>query len=119
MPVNENNGLNSQPYNHFGSAPFFLIYDTQSAQLTGINNGDLNHEHGMCQPLKALCGHDIDVILVSGIGRGALTKLAAQGIKTYHAEPTSFEANISLLKEAKLDTFDTDQVCTSHDCGHH
>lgn len=119
MPVNENNGLNSLPYNHFGSAPFFLIYDTQTAQFTAINNGDLGHEHGMCQPLKALGGHDIDIILVGGIGRGALTKLAAQGITAYHAQSVSFEANITLLNASKLDIFGTDHICTSHDCGHH
>ncbi len=118
MPVNENAGLNSLPYNHFGSAPFFLVYNTETAELTPINNGDLGHEHGMCQPLKALGGHAIDIILVAGIGQGALTKLADQGIVAYEAQPVSFEANITLLNASKLGRFDAGHVCAGHDCGH-
>ncbi|MGL4738204.1 MAG: NifB/NifX family molybdenum-iron cluster-binding protein [Cellulosilyticaceae bacterium] len=119
MPTNENNGLKSMPYNHFGSAPLFVVYDTESQTLTSISNGDLGHQHGMCQPIKALGGAQIDTILVGGIGQGALVKLAQLGITAYRTIPTSFEENIALFQKDGLETFDASHVCTSHDCGHH
>ena len=49
-------GLNSMPYNHFGSAPEFVVWDGESNVVKSISNGDLGHEHGKCNPIKALSG---------------------------------------------------------------
>ena len=54
VPVSENKGMESVPFGHFGSAPEFVICDLDSNEVKSINNGDLGHEHGKCQPLKAL-----------------------------------------------------------------
>ena len=89
IPIKENKGIDSIAYNHFGTAPFFLIYDLDNENLKTIENDDLNHQHGMCQPLKALGGENVDAILVGGIGAGALMKLNNQGIKVYKVENDS------------------------------
>jgi len=67
IPIQESKGLESIAYDHFGSAPFFLIYDLETEEVKVIQNEDLHHAHGMCQPLKALAGETVDVILVGGI----------------------------------------------------
>lgn len=119
IPVKENNGLESIPYNHFGSAPFFLVVDTETNDVTAINNGDLNHEHGKCQPIKAIGGADIDVVLVLGIGAGAINKLNSMGVKVFKANPTSLKENIELFNDNKLIEFSPANSCTGHNCGHH
>ncbi|CUP36034.1 dinitrogenase iron-molybdenum cofactor [Clostridium baratii] len=119
IPVKENNGLESIPYNHFGSAPFFLVVDTETNDVTAIDNGDLNHEHGKCQPIKAIGGADIDVVLVLGIGAGAINKLNSMGVKVFKANPTSLKENIDLFNANKLLEFSPANSCTGHNCGHH
>ena len=119
IPVKENNGLESIPYNHFGSAPFFLVVDTETNDVTAINNRDLNHEHGKCQPIKAIGGADIDVVLVLGIGAGAINKLNSMGVKVFKANPTSLKENIDLFNDNKLIEFSPANSCTGHNCGHH
>lgn len=119
IPVKENNGLESIPYNHFGSAPFFLVVDTETNDVTAINNGDLKHEHGKCQPIKAIGGADIDVVLVLGIGAGAINKLNSMGVKVFKANPTSLKENIELFNDNKLIEFSPANSCTGHNCGHH
>lgn len=119
IPVKENTGLESIPYNHFGSAPFFLVVDTETNDITAINNGDLNHEHGKCQPIKAIGGADIDVVLVLGIGAGAINKLNSMGVKVFKANPTSLKENIDLFNDNKLLEFSPANSCTGHNCGHH
>ena len=57
FPVKSNEGLSSVPYNHFGSAPEFVICDLESNDVKSIGNGDLGHEHGKCQPIKALSSY--------------------------------------------------------------
>lgn len=118
IPVKENKGVESIPYNHFGSAPYFIIYDTESKEIKTIENGDLNHAHGMCQPLKALSGEKVDVVLVGGIGAGAINKLKDQGIKVCRVVEGTIEENIELLKKDKLVEFSINNICSNHDCHH-
>ena len=118
IPVKENKGLESIAYNHFGSAPFFLIYDLESEEMKVIENEDLHHAHGMCQPLKALGGEKVDAILVGGIGAGALMKLGHQGIKAYRVANETVLQNIELLKRNELMLFGMNDGCSQHDCGH-
>lgn len=118
IPVKENKGLESNPYNHFGSAPFFLICDLEKDEIKVIQNEDLHHAHGMCQPLKALGGESVDVILVGGIGAGALMKLANQGIKAYKVENETVARNVELFKRNELVEFSATNSCNHHNCGH-
>ncbi|MDF2545368.1 MAG: diguanylate cyclase [Anaerosolibacter sp.] len=118
IPVKENKGLESIAYNHFGSAPFFLIYNLDNEEMKVIENEDLHHAHGMCQPLKALGGESVDAILVGGIGAGALMKLSLQGIKAYRVANETVLKNIELLKRNELMLFGMNDGCSQHDCGH-
>lgn len=116
IPVKENKGLDSIAYNHFGSAPFFIIYDLDSEEIKVIENGDLHHAHGMCQPLKALGGEKVDAILVGGIGAGALMKLNNQGVKAYRVANDTVLQNVELLKQNQLPEFSVNNSCRNHDC---
>ncbi|MEG0855981.1 MAG: NifB/NifX family molybdenum-iron cluster-binding protein [Terrisporobacter sp.] len=118
IPVSENKGIGSKPYNHFGSAPLFLIVDSENEELRTINNGDLDHDHGKCQPLKALEGQMVDVVLVRGIGAGAIVKLNSMGTKVFKAMEGDIAENLNLLKENKLMEFTVENGCNHHDCGH-
>ena len=80
IPVEENNGLDSRVCAHFGSAPFFLVVDSNTSVCEPIVNDGAHHAHGMCQPLALLEGKDIDGVVVGGIGRGALFKFQAANI---------------------------------------
>ncbi|MHC1684457.1 MAG: NifB/NifX family molybdenum-iron cluster-binding protein [Clostridiaceae bacterium] len=118
IPLKEDKGLESIPYNHFGSAPLFMIYDNESEKVKVIQNNDLNHQHGMCHPEKALGGEHVDAILVGGIGAGALKKLQLKNIRVYKVENSTALDNINLLKENKLSEFSINNSCTHHDCAH-
>jgi predicted Fe-Mo cluster-binding NifX family protein len=118
IPIEENKGLDSVAHNHFGSAPFFLIYDVDKEEMKVIENGDLNHSHGMCQPLKAIGGERVDAILVGGIGAGALTKLNNQGIRVYKVANDTVLNNIKMFKDNKLGEFTINNSCNHHNCNH-
>ncbi|NLI80447.1 MAG: diguanylate cyclase [Deltaproteobacteria bacterium] len=121
FPTETLSGLNSMVFEHFGSAPAFVIVDTDSMKVEEVQNGDLHHSHGMCQPLKALGGRAVDAIAVSGIGMGALSKLQAQGIRVYRAANGTVQQNVDLVKNGKLPQFDARFTCAGHaagGCGH-
>lgn len=119
FPVKSNEGMNSMPYNHFGSAPEFVICDLESNDVKTIGNGDLGHEHGKCQPIKALSGEIVDAVVVGGIGKGAIVKLNSMGIKVYQAIEGTIEENINSLKNGELKEFDSNHTCNHDGCSHH
>ena len=68
FPVKEISDLESEVYGHFGSAPAFIVIDSDTKAVTVVNNSDQHHAHGMCNPVGALEGREVDVVIVGGIG---------------------------------------------------
>jgi predicted Fe-Mo cluster-binding NifX family protein len=110
-------GLESRVYEHFGSAPGFVIIDTETKTVEEINNSDLQHAHGMCQPLKALGGRQVDAVAVGGIGMGALMKLQAQGIRVFRVTQGTVGENIQFIVKKNLPEFDARFTCAGHTGG--
>ncbi len=118
FPVAENRGLESPVYGHFGSAPFFLVVDTDSRQVTEVRNRDLHHAHGRCSPLRALGGHAVDAVVVGGIGGGALAGLGRVGVRVLRAGAPTVEGNLALLESGALEPYSPQSVCGGHGHGH-
>jgi predicted Fe-Mo cluster-binding NifX family protein len=118
--VQFNEGMESVVYGHFGSAPAFIIVDTEQNQVLGLDNKNMHHEHGACNPIMALNGNQIDAMIVGGIGGGALMKLNAMGIKVYGAGAMTVKENIALLAGGRLQELSMDNSCRAHQgqCGH-
>jgi len=114
IPVNADEGLASPVCAHFGSAPFFMIIDTASGACRALPNGNQHHAHGMCQPLAALAGENLDAIVVGGIGMGALSKLLAAGLEVYQAQHPTVERTLAALEAGQLRGMSPDAACGGH-----
>ncbi len=118
IPVETNDGLNSVACAHFGSAPGFMIVDTDTGACKTIVNGNQHHGHGMCAPLQFLSGEQIDAMAVGGIGMGALNKLLAANIQVYLSDCETVGEVIEALKAGKLEVMQPGQACGRHGHGH-
>ncbi len=114
FPVRKDDGIDSAVYNHFGSAPFFLVLDLHTDALEVFENPDPDHQHGVCSPMTALGGRKVDGVVVGGIGGGALKKLNNEGITVYRAIEGTAKENASLIKAGNLPIFDPGQTCGHH-----
>ncbi|MFC1886277.1 NifB/NifX family molybdenum-iron cluster-binding protein [Thermodesulfobacteriota bacterium] len=114
FPTQENNKMDSPVYGHFGSAPYFIIVDSETSAFETVNNADAEHLHGQCQPLKALAGKPVDAVVVGGIGAGALHKLNEAGINVFRAIEGAVSENLELIKSGMLPPFTADQTCIGH-----
>lgn len=117
FPVKEARGLESEVYGHFGSAPLFVMVDTDTMEVSTISNSDQQHASGMCSPLRALGGRSIDCVVVGGIGGGALMKLRMSGIAAYKASAETVKENLELLGSGRLFEFSPEAVCSGHSRG--
>jgi len=122
FPVEIEQGLKSKVYGHFGTAPAFIVVETENNQVTTISNKDQHHEHGACNPLKKFNGQQIDALVVGGIGMGALNILSQSGIKVFKAQAPTVHENVALLKAGNLPEFSAQHTCAGHEhgggCGH-
>lgn len=114
FPSNSDLGLTGTVYDHFGSAPFFVVVDIEKDDHQVITNKDKDHDHGQCQPLKAIDGIVADAVVVGGIGKGALRKLTASGIKVFRAAQGSVQHNLDLFKSKGLAEFTPMHTCAGH-----
>ena len=118
IPVEENNGLDSRVCAHFGSAPFFLVVDTDTNECEPIVNNGAHHAHGMCQPLALLEGKGINGVVVGGIGRGALFKLQAGNIGVYMSEHSTVRETLDAHRAGSLRAVSPEGACAGHGHGH-
>ena len=115
--VQQDNGLESTVYDHFGSAPAFIIVDTELKQVSSVNNSNTQREHGACNPIMTLGGNTVDALVVGGIGPGAIMRLNAMGVKVYRRGASTVNENLSLLGESKLYELSMDDSCQEHGGG--
>ena len=114
FPVQNDNGIESAVYNHFGSAPVFVVYDTGTSSVASISNRDQHHTHGSCNPMKALDNQKVDAIVVGGIGAGALTRLNQMGITVHRSQGATIRENIAMFQDKTLPVLTVQGCCGGH-----
>jgi predicted Fe-Mo cluster-binding NifX family protein len=121
FPVVAAQGLESVVNGHFGSSRQFIIVDSDSGQLSAIDNRDLHHQHGACNPVGALGGHAVDAVVVGGIGAGAVARLQQVGIQVFKAQAATVGENLDLFANG---SFNQTMIAScgghhhGHSCGH-
>ena len=116
IPTETKEGKSARVYGHFGSAPFFTVYDTEKDTIEVIDNSNQHHSHGMCHPMGALTGKKIDAVVCGGMGARAVQKLNEDGIKAYRAV-TGTVANItSEFIKGGLEEITIENACAQHGC---
>ena len=118
--VQLNEGLESTVYGHFGSAPAFIIVDTDLKQVSAVDNTNAHHVHGACNPIMALGGNSIDAMVVGGIGPGAIMKLNAMGMKVFRAGAATVSEKYPITRKNQLPGVSLNESCQEHggQCGH-
>ena len=118
IPVVEDNDVQSRVSGHFGSAPFFLVYDDSDKNARVVDNSNDHHEHGQCMPVNALKEMEIDIVVCNGMGLRALQNLKAIGIRVFRPLEQYLTAGeiIQAAAEGKLQELAPQDAC-SH--GHH
>ena len=117
IPAQSNSGMSAPVCDHFGSAPFFTIYDTETGIALIVDNGDREHIHGSCNPVGMLTAKGVSSIVCRGMGIRALAVLKAQGILAYRTDAETVEDAVKAYRENKLKELDPEHACRDHLCG--
>lgn len=89
---------------------------------TGIENSDQIHQHGACNPVAGLGGHQVDAIVVGGIGGGDLNKLNSVGLRVFQSIDGTVADNVAHFLANELSEYMPGHTCGghghSHGCSH-
>ena len=118
VPVEADRALDSPLSAHFGSAPAFMLVDTDTGRCRAVVNGNQHHGHGRCMPLQSLQGEQIDAMVVGGIGRGALHKLSAADIQVYISQHATVAEVMAALEAGSLQVMQPAMACAHRGHGH-
>jgi predicted Fe-Mo cluster-binding NifX family protein len=120
FPTKGKEGLSAKLYSHFGSAPYFTIFDTDTKNIEIVDNGNKEHIHGACNPLETLKNSQIDAIVVGGIGFNAFKKLSTLNVRIYsHASTETVEAVYKAFLKNELIPVNEKNICShgdNHSC---
>ncbi|HUU04498.1 MAG TPA: NifB/NifX family molybdenum-iron cluster-binding protein [Patescibacteria group bacterium] len=117
LPTNGKNGLSETVHNHFGSAGYFTIYDSETKGVQVIENDNQHHAHGACQPLRKISGMDVNAVLTSGMGQRAVQLLNQGGIKIYLLAGETVQQAIDKFSSGELIELTFNNACGGH--GYH
>jgi predicted Fe-Mo cluster-binding NifX family protein len=116
IPIQHDEGLKSPVYDHFGSAPLFLIYDTETQTHEIFANAGAEHAHGMCNPLRALENRKIEAVVCRGMGLRAIMKLQEGQVRAFRTEDETVEQVIASFRNATLEEMTVEHACRNHHC---
>ncbi len=117
VPLETSEGLDSMICEHFGSAPLYAVYDTESGRLRIVDNSNSGHVHGQCSPIDVFSQNTITAVLCKGIGARAIGRLKMLNIDVYAAEGLSrLTEAINSYKSGLMRKVDAEDACQAHGC---
>lgn len=118
IPTLDDQGPQARLCAHFGSAPWFTFLDTETEEVESVQNDNDHRQHGTCSPLRLLEGRKLDGLVVGGIGRGALSALASEGIAVYQGSEATVAGILDDARADRLVRIDLDMACAGRGHGH-
>ncbi|MFA5224165.1 MAG: NifB/NifX family molybdenum-iron cluster-binding protein [Candidatus Omnitrophota bacterium] len=116
IPTENKDGLKAKVFGHFGSAPYFTIYNTQNKQIRVIDNSNAHHAHGMCHPIGVIGVSSIDAVVCLGMGARAVENLNAANIKAFRVSGETVSEIVDKYEAGGLEEITVQNACAQHGC---
>lgn len=113
IPTSDNNGMNARASDHFGSAPYYTVVDTDSGACEVIDNAGHGHG-GSCSPLERLGPQNLDAVACKGMGKRAIMLMGQSGIDVLYAQADLVNEIVEAARNGLLQPLSPDQACGGH-----
>ncbi len=113
IPSTGDGGLDAGVSAHFGRAPTFTMYDTESESVKVVENGG-THRGGSESPPVLVAREGADVLVCGNLGRKAVDRFQENGIEVYSNATGTVREAIRAWDAGRL----TDATEVDDPCGH-
>ncbi len=114
VPSMDKGGLDGQRSGHFGHCDVFTLIDVEDSEIKSVTTvPNQSHVQGGCMvPVNLLAGHNVNALIVGGIGMRPLMGFKQVGIEVYHdATRPEIRPVVEDLIAGRLPLIGDDQVC--------
>ena len=114
VPSNGEGGLDATRSGHFGHCDVFTFIDVENGEIKKVSTiQNQEHVQGGCMvPVNLLASHNVNALVVGGIGMRPLMGFKQAGIDVYHdSQRTEIKPVVEDLIAGKLQEISNDQVC--------
>lgn len=114
IPSEGEGGLDGRRAGHFGHCDVFTFVDMVDGQINEVSTvQNVSHVQGGCMvPVNLLASHNVDALIVGGIGMRPLMGFKQVGIDVYHeGERYEIRPVVEDMLAGKLQLISDDQVC--------
>lgn len=114
IPSEGNGGLDGLRAGHFGHCDVFTFVDLEDGEIKEVSTiQNVSHVQGGCMvPVNLLASHNVDALIVGGIGMRPLMGFRQVGIDVYHeGERQEIRPVVEDLLAGKIEIISDNQVC--------
>jgi predicted Fe-Mo cluster-binding NifX family protein len=113
IPTLGNKGLTEEVSPHFGRAPTFTVYDTDTKLVQVIDNTS-EHMGGSGKPPEELARHNVEVMVCSGLGPRAIDMFESYGIRVFVGASGTVRDTLDLFEGGILQEATDENACKMH-----
>lgn len=110
-------GLEDAVCQHFGTAPVYTVFDTETGEVLVLANTS-EHTGGVGHPPEIISAAGVQVMLCGGLGRKAVTMFNDLGIDVFVGAKGCVKDAIESWESGKLQAATSDTACSGHGHGH-
>ena len=114
IPSEGEGGLDGMRAGHFGHCDVFTFVDLENGEIKEVTTvPNVSHVQGGCMvPVQLLAGHQVNALIVGGIGMRPLMGFRQVGIDVYHeGETRAIRPVVESMLAGELKMIADDQVC--------
>ena len=113
IPTMGARGLEEQVGEHFGRVPTYTVYDTESEEVTIMDNTS-GHMGGSGYPAQILADAGIGTMICGGLGRRAVSMFEQAGVMVYIGARGTVREALEMWKAGQLTAATDENACAQH-----
>ncbi len=118
IPTQTDEGEQARVNAHFGSTPFFTIFDTETGKYEVLDNTKEHGHRGGGSPRRKVEEARAGAVICYGLGTRAFSGLSESGVKIYKARGRTVGEVIGQYQKGELAPVTAQDTCV-HGASHH
>lgn len=117
IPSEGEGGLDGMRSGHFGHCDVFTFVDVEEGEIKEVSIiPNVEHTQGGCMvPVALLAKHNVNALIVGGIGMRPLMGFRQVGIQVYHEDRTpQIRPVVEEMIKGRIPAISDNQVCGGH-----
>lgn len=110
IPCMGDNGMEEKVSSHFGRAPMFAIYNTDTEELSFVPNKS-EHMGGSGKPPRIMEEENVDIMLTANLGRRAISMFEDIGINVFCGARGSISDTLEMWRDNQLEEATKSNAC--------